>query len=175
MANNTQALNRGFKKAQQIASDYIANQLINTCEMLVDDAVKRYKSPVGPFTGNTITGYACGVYLNGTLFYYYKNDGIKPPLRAKLKKGETAKLEPDYGGRSRSMTGRVNTDGEYGAESSFKFLRSYNSKVKSGVELVMCSGTEYSTYIETVLNGNVLTETFRNAKNAMANNIKPMN
>ncbi|MBB4043814.1 hypothetical protein [Bacteroides reticulotermitis] len=175
MANNTQVLNRGFKKAQQIANDYIANQLIKVCEMLVDDAVKRYKSPVGPFTGNTITGYACGVYLNGTLFYYYKNDGIKSPLRGKLKKGESVSLAPDYGGRTRSMTGRINTDGEYGHEHSFKFLRAYNSKVKSGVEIVMCSGTEYSTYIETVLDGNVLTDTFRNAKQILANNIKPMN
>lgn len=171
---NERVLEKGLEKAREIAFNHVRDSLIKSCEALVNDAVSSYKSPIGPFTGNTITSYAIGLFLDGHLSYYYSNDGIKPPVRVKLKKGESARLSPDWGGRSRSFTGAVDTDGGYGEEFSRRFLSSYKA-VKNGMELVMTSGTEYSTYIETAMRGNVLTDTFKKAGDVLRNNLKPMN
>jgi len=170
---NEQTLDSGLKKARELAAKHIQQCLEDSCDELVNDAVQSYKSPIGAFTGNTITSYAIGLYIDGDFTYYYANDGIKPPVRAKLKKGERAILEPDWEGRTRSFTGIVDTDGGYGERFSFNFLSSYKSKVK-GMELVMCSGTEYSTYIETTMKGNVLTDTFKKAQSILQTNFKPM-
>ncbi|MGJ7024917.1 hypothetical protein [Petrimonas sulfuriphila] len=171
---NEKTLTDGLKKAREIALGHVRKCLEDACDKLVDHAVQSYKSPIGAFTGNTITSYAIGLYLDGDFVYYYSNDGIKPPVRVKLKKGEKTILSPDWGGRTREFTGITDTDGGYGEDYSKRFLGAYSSKVK-GMELVMCSGTEYSTYIETVMKGNVLTDTFKNASTILEKNFKPMN
>lgn len=170
---NDRVLDEGLKKAREIALKHIYDCLIEACDNLVNDAVARYKSPIGSFTGNTVTSYAIGLFMDGKFSYYYANDGIKPPIRTKLRKGQKVLLEPDWGGRTRSFTGIVDTDGGYGERFSYNFLSNYKSVVK-GVELVMCSGTEYSTYIETSMKGNVLTDTFRRAGGILTSNLKPM-
>ncbi len=169
---NEASLTKGLEKAREMALEHIKSNLEDVCDNLVNHAVANYKSPRGAFTGNTITSYAIGLYLDGAFSYYYSNDGIKPPVRVKLKKGEKVLLSPDWSGINREFTGTVDTDGGYGERFSYNFLQSYQSETK-GIELVMCSGTEYSTYIETVLKGNVLTSTYNNAK-GMLNNFKPM-
>lgn len=169
---NEEALTKGLKKAREMALEHIRKSLEDSCDELVNHAVANYKSPIGPFTGNTITSYAIGLYLDGNFSYYYSNDGIKPPVRVKLRKGERVLLAPDWAGKTREFTGSTDTDDGYGERFSYNFLNTYKSKTK-GIELVMCSGTEYSTYIETVMKGNVLTSTFKNAQ-SMLNNFKPM-
>ena len=161
--DNSKAFDAGIKKAKQIVSGYVFDCLAKVCEQLADDAVKNYRSPIGAFTGNTITGYACGLYVNGALTYYYSNgDKMKSPVRVKLSKG------------NRRFTGTVDTDKGFGKDFSFKYLSRYKSKAKNGFEIVVCSGTEYSSYIENVWHGNVLTDTFERAPNILAKNFKPM-
>lgn len=173
--DNSKAFDAGIKKARQIVSGYVFDCMTKACEELADDAVKNYRSPIGAFTGNTITSYACGLYMDGILSYYYSNgDKMKSPVRAKLAKGETAFLNPDYEGRSRKFTGKTDTDKGFGEGFSFKFLSQYKSRVKKGLEIVVCSGTEYSSYIENVWHGNVLTDTFERAPKILAKNFKPM-
>lgn len=171
--SNAKALEEGLKKAREIAFEHVKQCLMDACDDLVDHAVHA-KYGWQNFTGNTITSYAIGLFIDGKFVYYYSNNGIKPPVRVKLKKGETVFLNPDYDGRSRSFTGIIDTDAGYGEPFSFEFLKSYKSHTK-GIELVMCTGTEYSSYIETVRNGNVLTETFKNAQSILSANFKPMN
>lgn len=154
---------------------YVFDRLAEACERLTDDAVRNYRSPVGAFTGNTVTSYACGLYVDWALSYYYSNGGkMKDPVRVKLAKGETAFLNPDYEGRKRRFTGRTDTDKGFGEEFSFRFLSQYRPRVRKGFELVVCSGTEYSSYIESVWHGNVLTGTFDRASQILAKNFKPM-
>lgn len=173
--DNSKVFDAGIKKARQIVSGYVFDCLAKACEELADDAVRNYRSPIGAFTGNTITSYACGVFVDRALIYYYSNGNkIKAPVRVKLSKGETAYLNPDYEGRSRRFTGKTDTDKGYGEDFSFKFLSRYKSKVKNGFEIVVCSGTEYSTYIENVWHGNVLTDTFERAPKVLSKNFKPM-
>ena len=170
---NEQVLTKGLLKAKEIAYEHYLDCLRDSCDQLVDDAVASYKSPIGPFTGNTITSYAIGLYLGKDLVYYYSNDGIKQPVRVKLKKGERVELTPDWRGKNRSFSGSVDTDGGYGEDFSQRFLGAYHPK-SNGIELVMTSGTEYSTYIETAMRGNVLTDTFKRAKGILQSNFKPM-
>lgn len=173
--DNSKAFDTGIKKARQIIGGHIFDCLTKACEQLTDNAVKNYRSPIGSFTGNTITSYACGLYMNGALSYYYSNGSkMKSPIRVKLTKGETAYLSPDYGGRNRRFTGKTDTDKGFGEDFSFKFLTRYKSKAKNGFEVVVCSGTEYSSYIENVWHGNVLTDTFEHAPKILSNNFKPM-
>lgn len=162
--DNDKVLGNGLRKAKEMVYAYISDVLIGVCEALVKDAIASYKSPIGSFTGNTITGYSSGVYMNGELIYFYSSSNTKkPPVRAKIRKGKTVYLSPDYEGRNRSVTGKVDTDGKYGHETSLAFLKAYKSKVKNGFEVVTCSGTEYSSFIETKMGGNVLTNTSQNA------------
>lgn len=174
MGDNRKELDSGIQLLKKKAYDHLVSCIENSCEELVNDAVSKYKSPIGSFTGNTITSYAIGLFLNGEFVFYYKDDSQKKPVRAKLKNGEWARLNPDYDGRNRSARGNVDTDGGFGSDYSYNFLKSYRPSNNVGIELVMCSGTEYSSYIETVLNGNVLTDTFKSASQVLSSNFKPM-
>lgn len=72
------------------------------------------------------------------------------------------------------FTGTVETDKGYGETFSFNFLKRYKSKSRRGFEIVMCTGTEYSTYLENVLNADVLTGTFLKAQDTLYRNFKAM-
>ena len=172
--NNEAALDKGLEKARKIAFEHIQKCLEDACDELVRHAQQNYKSPIGSFTGNTITSYSVGLYINGSFVYYYQDDGIKPPVRGKLTKKEgKVELSPDWEGRTRSYYAKVDTDGGYGKDSALDFLNSYKSRTK-GVEIVMCSGTEYSSYIQDVMKGNVLEKTKAEAPSILMSNMKPM-
>jgi len=172
--SNESVLDKGLIKARKIAFEHIQKCLEDACDELVRHAQKNYKSPIGSFTGNTITSYSVGLYIDGMFVYYYSDDGIKPPIRGKLTKKEgRVTLSPDWEGRTRSMYAKVDTDGGYGKDFAFDFLNSYKSKTK-GMEIVMCTGTEYSSYIQDVLGGNVLTKTKDEAPSILMSNMKPM-
>lgn len=172
--SNESKLDKGLAKARKIALEHVQKCLEDACDELVRHAQKNYKSPVGPFTGNTITSYSVGLYVDGVFMYYYSDDGIKPPVRGKLTKKEgRVTLSPAWDGKERSIYPVINTDGGYGIDYAFDFLNSYKSKTK-GIEIVMCSGTEYSSYIQDVLGGNVLTKTKDEAESILMSNMKPM-
>lgn len=177
MGNNTDnksLLDAGMKKAGEIVSDFIYNYLVKVCEALVDDAVKG-KRGWSSFTGNTITSYACGLYINGRFSYYYSSgDKMAQPIRVKLTEDEYAYLSPDYDGKNRGLRGTMKTDGDYGEDFSLNFLKSYKPDCNDGFAIVMCTGTEYSTYLENRNNANVLTDTFQKAQNILFSNLKPM-
>ena len=99
---------------------------------------------------------------------------MKQPVRVKLTKGETF-VGVSYDNQNRRFTGTIETDKGYGEASSFDFLKRYKSESRKGFEIVMCTGTEYSTYLENVLNADVLTGTFQRAQNTLFKNFKPMN
>lgn len=154
---------------------YVFDCLVKCCDRLADDAAESYRSPIGSFTGNTVTSYACGLYVDSVFSYYYSNgEKMRSPVRTKLRKGETAFLDPDYEGRRRRLAGTTDTDGGFGSDFSFRFLSRRRARARNGFELVVCVGTEYSGYIESVLHGNVLTDTFGRAPRILAGNFKPM-
>ena len=98
---------------------------------------------------------------------------MKQPVRVKLAKGETF-VGVSYDNQNRRFTGTIVTDKGYCEAFSFAFLTRYKSESRKGFERVMCTGTEYATYLENVLNADVLTGTFQRAQNPLFKNFKPM-
>lgn len=175
MANNKAALDLGFKKAKQLISGHIFDQLVKFCNGLVVDAI--FKSSFQSFTGNTITSFACGIYVDGALSYMVASgEGMRAPVHAKIEKGETVFLQNPYEGSPRSATGKVGIVYHFsGMETSFKILQSMKPSVK-GFSVIMTTGTEYSTYLENVHHLNVLSETGseRNVMNMLYSSFKPL-
>lgn len=178
MANNRAALDRGFKKAKQIISGHIFDCVQVMADRMIDDAISSYRSKEGPFTGNAITSYACGLYIDGVLSdIRLVGDKLSPPVHIKVQEGETLYLERPYSGKPRTITGMVDLvlDKYGGEEGSITFLtKYYQPKVKKGFELVMCTGAEYSVYQEKVWSANFLTDTYIKAQRGKFKSFKPL-
>lgn len=175
MVNNKVALDMGFKKGKELIFTHLYNQCINFCDALVKDALQ--KREFQSFTGNTITSFACGIYVDGSLSYVVASGDTMPaPVHAKVQKGETVYLQNPYEGVPRSTTGKVDiVYNQSGMETSVRILQGFSPTVK-GISVVMTTGTEYSTYLENVYHLNVLTETSQesNIKHLLYSSFKPL-
>lgn len=175
MANNKAALDSGFKKAKEIIFGHLYNQSIKLCDALVRDALN--KREFVSFTGNTITSFACGIYVDGDLNYMVASgENMAAPVHAKVQKGEYVYLSNPYEGEPRGVTGKV--DIRYnasGMDTAFGILQGIGSPPK-GISIVMTTGTEYSTYLEIVHDFNVLSDTAEkgNVKSLLYNSFKPL-
>ena len=170
---NREALKEAMKVVKTDVEGYFVERLMRVCDALVEDAVKskEYRN----LTGNTVTSYTCGLFVNGSLRYVSRSgDGMPSPVRMKLGKGEKHFFDPDYDGARRFATGTVETDGGYGSDSAMSFLQGYKTRRK-GFAIVMTTGTEYSTYLEEEHDLNVLTDTFQRAREVLFNQVKTMN
>lgn len=175
MANNKAALDKGFKKAKEIIFAHLYDQCIKFCDALVRDAVN--KKGFQSFTGNTITSFACGIYIDGVLNYMVSSgENMQAPVHAKIQKGERVFLDNPYEGKPRAVTGKVDiVYNQSGMETSFHILQSIPVSAK-GISIVMTTGTEYSTYLESVYDLNVLSATSEkgNVKSLLYNSFKPL-
>lgn len=173
MDDNRKAFDKGMKQAQRIINNYLYELVENLCADLIDHALKERE--YDGFTGNTQTSYACGIYYNGGLMgMVIYGDTMRRPVHVKIRKGERVFLRSPYEGKARSVIGRVDVDGEWGADSAADFLSSYRPFIKKGFSVVMTTGTEYSEYLENVRNLNVLTDTFQSSKRIVLEEIKPI-
>lgn len=175
MSNNRAALDKGFKKAKQIIFGHLYNQCISLCDALVRDALT--KREFQSFTGNTITSFACGVYVDGMLNYMVASgENMQAPVHAKIQNGQTVFLKNPYEGSPRRVKGKVDiVYNQTGMETSYRILQSIQPKSK-GLSVIMTTGTEYSTYLESVYHLNVLSETAKgtNVKSLLYNSFKPL-
>lgn len=174
MPDNSALIDAGMDKANSIIYNHISNLLMSVCDQSVVYAMTHHKGFLN-FTGNTHTGYACGLYNDGKLvFVSFSADKDKPPVRVKLTAGETAFLDPDYDGRTRSYTGIIQTDRGYGRAYALRFLQSHKPKNNKGLSLCLTTGTEYSEFLEVVRHADVLTGTFTEIPQILFNNLKPL-
>lgn len=174
MPDNAALFDAGMDRAKTIINNHLTDFFMNVCEEAVNYAMAHH-SGFKNFTGNTHTGYACGVYVEGKLVgVVCSADKAKPPVRVKLTAGETAFLDPDYDGNSRQFTGKVETDRGYGQPYAVKFLNSHKPKSNKGVAFAMTTGTEYSEFLEIVYHADVLTGTFMEIPKILFNNLKPL-
>lgn len=174
MSDNSALFDAGMDKAKTIIYNHLTEFLMNICEEAVNYAMANHKG-FKNFTGNTHTGYACGVYVEGKLAgVVYSADKAKPPVRVKLTAGERVYLDPDYDGNSRTFTGVVETDRSYGKSYAASFLQSHKPKSDKGIAFAMTTGTEYSEYLEIVYHADVLTGTFIEIPKILFNNLKPL-
>lgn len=175
MAINRAALDKGFKKAKQIIFGHLYNQCISLCDALVNDALS--KRSFQSFTGNTITSFACGIYVDGALNYMVASgENMKAPVHAKVQKGELVYLANPYEGKPRRVRGKVDiVYDKPGMETSFAILKNMTPSAR-GLSVIMTTGTEYSTYLESVHNLNVLSDTAKesNVKKLLYSSFKPL-
>lgn len=176
--NNAKTLKDGFAKGFRIIVNTIADSLVEAAYYLLVDAEtnKEYHN----LTGNTLTSYMCGVYVNGKIrkivTMYDADMGIDRPKRGKLYRGNgsgTVYVEDYDTGKFIHVKkyNLIDTDRDFGENTSRKFLMSYKTKPNS-VALVMCTGTEYSELLESIKKLNVLVQTYRNAERIIQNNWK---
>jgi hypothetical protein len=174
--DNNAVIEAGLKKLETVAYEHFVSILRGFCQdlFLSADREKQYMN----LTGNTFTSYACGIYRDGSLVeVLLSSDYKRPPVRLKLTAGEMWLPEidgADYDGRLRPFRADVATDRGVGEATSMTFLRSYVPATKRGYEVVMCTGTEYSTFLEQVRHLNVLTNTFMEAPGLFFMNLKPI-
>lgn len=144
-------------------------------EMFGDDMVNRVLPEQAEFrnlTGNTLTSYSYGIYLNGVLQLLSYFEG-NPAIRKKLNKDEIVRDFVDYDGNYRTyFQATIGTDGDYGVNSASMFLQTYKPKGKYSI--IFTTGTEYSAYLENVRDLNVLTEGFEYSKSAFISSFKPI-
>ena len=172
--SNDVLFEEGMKKAKELISGHLYNVLTKCCDLLVTEAPNLANGFMN-FTGNTITSYTAGLYIDGALNYVVcAGEHMKAPVRMKLKKGEYAYLTPDYDGRERGFKGTIETDAGYGWQTALNFLQRYKSESRKGFEIVVCTGTEYSTYLENARGADVLTGLFTHAESILSKNIKTM-
>lgn len=175
MANNKAALDKGFKKAKELIFSHLYNQCIKFCDSLVLDAI--IKSGFKSFTGNTITSFACGIYIDGALNYVVASgEDMDAPVHAKVQEGELVYLSNPYEGEPRSVRGKVGIVYNLsGMETSFRILQGFRPKNK-GLSVIMTTGTEYSTYLESVYHLNVLSDTAKesNVRSLLYSSFKPL-
>ena len=173
--SNKVALDMGFKKMKKIISGHIYDCLVKFCDALVTDALGN--SGFQSFTGNTITSFACGIYIDGSLSYMVASgETMQAPVHAKVQKGELVFLKNPYEGKPRSVRGRVDiVHDKPGMETSFSILSSMKPS-KKGFSVIMTTGTEYSEYLENVHKLNVLSETAKesNVKKMIYSSFKPL-
>lgn len=171
--DNSKVFDEGMKKAKRIINDYLYAAVERSCSMLIDHALKERE--FDGFTGNTQTSYACGIYYNGGIMgMIISGSTMRKPVHIKVHKGEKISLGKPYEGKARTVIGKVDVDGELGANSAADFLSSYKPFITKGFSVVMTTGTEYSEYLENVRNLNVLTDTYKSSKGILLEELKPM-
>lgn len=159
--NNERVLKFGFSQAKRIIEARLQQSLMAAADALLLEVVKNREFP--GFTGNTQTSYACGVYLNGVLVHaVFQKTWTDPPVRMKVRKGKAVFLSRPYEGDARDVTGAVDIVENHGRTLSMRQLEEFRAPRK-GLALMMTTGTEYSVFIENVLDMDVLTKTFLDA------------
>lgn len=168
MIDNAKVLDNGFAKGLEIIQDHLVGSLIKSIQVLFSE-LPRKKGYTG-FTGQTQTSYMGGVYIHGALRYIVtEQEWQKSPVRGKIPKGKHAHLKSPYEGSERTIKGEVDIGEPSGRLTSLHFLQGYNAP-RNCLTVVITTGTEYSEFLESVLNMDVLTRTFQDAPKVLNNN-----
>lgn len=168
--DNAKVLENGFAKGLEIIQDVLVGSLIKSIQQLFAE-LPRKKGYTG-FTGQTQTSYMGGVYINGSLRYIItEKEWTQPPRRGKVPRGKVAYLPNPYEGRERAVKGQVDIGEPSGRLTSLHFLQGYNAPKKC-LCVVITTGTEYSEYLEDIMNVDVLTRTFLDAPKVLESNWK---
>ena len=141
-----------FKAAKRRIWDLVWPNLYEALVSLAHELIQsaEFEKEYMNLTGNTLTSYAVGIYKDGALIEIIQNSNLRPPVRVKLTRGEVWEDFRDYDGNFRKwFVGIVETDSGWGDETSINFLTSYDPPFRSSkTGIVMCTGTEYSEFLE---------------------------
>lgn len=176
--SNAVALEVGSRMARDMIARHVLNKiLVPFGKHALQLAVKKRIFEGSNMTGNTINSYAVGIYVKGHLAWIETPSGSIPgPLQRKLGKGQKfyrASRRWDEEFQTGTFKGCVSTNGAKEPERSINFLKSYKA-INDGWEVVVCNGVEYASYQESVMNIDVLTESFDDSKFMFPTFINPM-
>lgn len=179
MGDNAKVLEEGKKKMRNIIDKYLLDRITEIGIRLLQDGVVSAK--YHNVTGNTLTSLAVGIYYRGGLSRIITavvTQGLKNPTRPKLSRGDgigVIMVQSYESGKFIPIKkyNLVDTNGEYGLTTSVNFLKAYKTP-SDGIGLVMCTGTEYSNYLESKKGLNVLSDTFDYAESIAKMTFKPM-
>ena len=170
MRDNAKVLENGLAKGFRMIEDVLVGSLISSIQQMF--AELPMKIGYLGFTGQTQTSYMAGLYIDGHLRYIVtQKEWTRRPVRGKIPKGKSVFLKNPYEGYARLRNGYVDWDNISGAATSLLFLRSYSAP-RNRICIVVTTGTEYSEFLETMFNLDVLTRTFRDAPNILNSNWK---
>ena len=177
VTSNRQAFIDGKKILDNLTREQFLLAFYQLGYTLIRDA--EFQAEYRNLTGNTVTSLAFGLYVDGVLSDVVTLDK-ESPMRTKLTKGDILRNFVDYDGNLRKyFSANVATDGGYGYDTSLTFLKSYRIPKKYKYALVVTTGTEYSEYLQNVLNLNVLSDTAikaeTNGYKMFINSFKPIN
>lgn len=141
--------------------------MLRCAQRYVQEAVEAYTRNGRNLTGNTITSISAGVYKQGmppVIVNARGITGLPAPIMKKLRINE--RFEGlDYDGNERKdFAATVDTDGDYGENTSRDFLARYRLPSSCTFGIVVTTGTEYSEFLTKELNYDVLISTYRRAK-----------
>jgi hypothetical protein len=171
--DNGKIFDEGMRKAREVINDYLYNIMRNNVITLLHKAA--INREFQGFTGNTQTSYMGGIYVNGKLVEIInERDYTEAPRMKKIPAGKSVYLSNPYEGEARYMRAKIPTSREYGSETSERFLRAYKPKCKKGLAICICTGTEYSDYLESAKGLDVLTATYEEAANIVRSSLKPI-
>lgn len=146
-SENISTFRNSIKQAKDKIFQEIENRLFDIGHELIKVAISS-KGWVG-FTGNAQTGFAIGVFRDGSLKSYETGaDFNRPPLRKKIRKGQTVHLKNPYEGIERSVKGRADVTDETAPETSIEFIKSFKPSIAKGLSMVLCVGAEYYAYLD---------------------------
>lgn len=146
-SGNLSTFRNSIHQAKEKIFNEIENRLYDVGHELIKVAISS-KGWTG-FTGNAQTGFAIGIYRDGILRSYETGaDFNRPPLRKKIRNGQTVHLKNPYEGAERTVKGRVDVTDETAPETSEKFIKSFKPSVTKGLSMVVCVGAEYYAFID---------------------------
>lgn len=172
-SNNENAVKNGMKYARMLIQLDMMKKFENAAVSLLEQAFE--EAEFRDLTGNTITSYCAGIFLDGKLIKIVslaELEGAPNPTRKKLSKKDKypITLERYISGIPATISGvDVDTDGGYGLDTSKRFLSQYKPSVQKGYGIVVTTGTEYSEFLEAERHLNVLTDNLEDAKKVVKN------
>lgn len=147
MSDNSAVLRSGQKIARQVISLDISSRLGALMQSCVGQMTSHLKDEVPGMTGNTQTSASGGTYIEGRLTEVNisgSNDGMSPPLSAKLRKGNVFKAgrqRYDGGIQESDFKADVDTTGNQSQKDNLDFLESQEGE--KGFKMLIVGGTEY--------------------------------
>lgn len=179
MDDNAKVLEEAKKKMGNVIDSYLLDKITETGIRLLHDGV--ISAQYHNVTGNTLTSLAVGIYYKGGLSRIITavvTQGLKNATRPKLSRGNgigVIMVRSYDNGRLIPIKkyGLIDTNGEYGLTTSVNFLKSYKAP-RNSIGLIMCTGTEYSNYLESKKGLNVLSDTYDYAESIAKMTFKPM-
>lgn len=153
--HNLSEFRRTIKKERMRILWEIADRFFDVGRELIRISVQN--KTFDSFTGNSVSSFTIGVYVNGT-FVGYENGSLYgySPLMNKIRKGRKVFLKHPKEGRPRAVRGRVDVSDETGSATAIKFLSSYKPTSSKGVSMVMAVGVEYWIYLASLSKINML-------------------